>query len=131
MNRQGKTQDCFTLNRPGRIARLLGRRDATCKRGLVERCEDLQKQRRAVESEVQKDGGTCLSSLLLWKRKLVMESCHSGQHQRMGNNGDESSVSLQKKEKDETWSDYDTRTARIARNILVNMNLLFFVRSDR
>ena len=28
--------------------------------GLVERREDLQKQRRAVESEVQKEAGTCL-----------------------------------------------------------------------
>ena len=33
-------------------ARLLGRRNAKCKHALVEGCEDLQKQRRAVEGEV-------------------------------------------------------------------------------
>ena len=47
--------------------------------GLVERCLNLQKQRRAVESEVQKDGGPCLQRLLLWKRKWALESCHFGQ----------------------------------------------------
>ena len=50
----------------GEDVRMLGRKDARCKQGLVERCEDLHEQRCAVESEVQKDGGT-----------LVLESCNS------------------------------------------------------
>ena len=37
------------------------------KQGLVERCENLQKQRRAVESEVQKNNGTRLQRFLFWK----------------------------------------------------------------
>ena len=80
-----------------------------CKQGLVERCEELQKQRRAVESEVQKDDGTCLERLLLWKRNLVLESCHSGQNQGMeGDEGDEAGISI-KTEDDETWANYCTR----------------------
>ena len=42
--------------------------DAGLPRRKVERCEDLQKQRRAVESDVRKDGGSCLQRLLLRKR---------------------------------------------------------------
>ena len=37
------------------------------KQSLVERCENLQKRRRAVESEVQKNGGTCQQVFLFWK----------------------------------------------------------------
>ena len=69
----------FSMNREGQT-RLLGRKDAKSKQSLVGRREDLQKQRRAVEGEVQKDDGICLLRLLLWKRKLVLESCHSGQN---------------------------------------------------
>ena len=35
------------------------------------RCEDSQKQRRTVESEVQKDGGTRLQRLFALDMKLV------------------------------------------------------------
>ena len=45
LNRWEKRQDCL---------------EEGCKQGL-ERREDLQRQRRALESEVQKDGGMCLS----------------------------------------------------------------------
>ena len=56
---------CHELS--GVDARVPGRMDAKCKQDLVERCEDLQKERCAVDSEVQKDGGTSLSRLLLRK----------------------------------------------------------------
>ena len=50
--------------------RLLARKDAKCKQGLVQRCEALQKQRRAVESEVQKDGGTISFASLASEAKI-------------------------------------------------------------
>ena len=47
--------------------RLRGRRHGQCKQGLVEGCEDLQKQRRAVQGEMQENGGARLLCNLLWK----------------------------------------------------------------
>ena len=46
---------------------------------------------------MQKDGGTCLQCLLLRKRQLVMESCNSGQNQKMGVKEDERGISIQKR----------------------------------
>ena len=54
-------------------------------------------KKRAVESERQGDGGTSPQCLLLWMRELVMESCNAGQNQKMGNKGDESSISFPKR----------------------------------
>ena len=48
------------------------RESATCKQGLVERCEDLQKQTRVVEGEESEKGGAWLQCLLLWKRKWAL-----------------------------------------------------------
>ena len=50
---------------------------------------DVKMYRRAVESEVQKDGRTRLQRFLLWKGRLVTEPENSRQNQRMGNKGDE------------------------------------------
>ena len=61
-------------------ARLLERKNAKCKRGTVEGCEDLQKQRRAVEGEVQESAGARLLCILFWKRNLVLEFSHLGQN---------------------------------------------------
>ena len=65
------------------------------KKGLAEGCEDLQKQRRAVEGEVQENGGARQECILLWKRKLVLESSHLGQGLNKGNTGHETSVQIQ------------------------------------
>ena len=73
---------------------------------LVEGCEDLHKQRRAVESQVQENGGTRLQSVLLWERKLILESSHFGQNEGMGNKGTEAFVPIQKKKEDETLAEY-------------------------
>ena len=48
-------------------ARVPWRKDAIRKQDLVERCDDLQKQRRTAESEGRKHGGTRLQRLFLWK----------------------------------------------------------------
>ena len=46
-------QDSWIHLQSGReYARQFGREIAKCNQGLVERCEDLQKQRRAVENEM-------------------------------------------------------------------------------
>ena len=59
---------------------ILKRKDAKFKQGLVvERREDLQKQGRAVESEVKKDDGTCLFCFIASEAKLVLESGHCRQ----------------------------------------------------
>ena len=55
----------------------LGCDDVERKPGLVERCEDLQKQRRTVERKIQKN---CLQCFLLRERKLVLELGDPGQN---------------------------------------------------
>ena len=62
----------------------------------LEGCEELQKQRHAVEGEVWEKCGAHLQCLLFWKRKLVLESSHLGQNKRMRNKGHEASVPNQK-----------------------------------
>ena len=69
----------YTFNQAGRTLDCMEERMQKCRQSLVERCEDSQKQRRADESEVQENGGARLCCILLWKRKLVLESSHLGQ----------------------------------------------------
>ena len=66
----------------GQITRELGRTNAESQQSLVDRCTDLQEERRAVE-KLQQKGGTSLQRLLLWMRELVMEPNSDGQDQRM------------------------------------------------
>ena len=40
---------------------------------MVEGCQDLPKQRRAVENNMQKNGESCLQRILFWKQELVVE----------------------------------------------------------
>ena len=81
-----------------------GRQDANCKQGLIERCQDLQKQRRAVESEVQKDGGTCPTCILLrriWSRsQAILDRIEGWKTEAMRR------LFRFKKEEDETKADY-------------------------
>ena len=78
---------------------------------MVERCEDFKKRRRAVESDVQKDGGPRLQRLV-WRVKIgpgLKKKKLSTESKRIGNKGDESSIPPSKRGKDETWCDYYTR----------------------
>ena len=52
-----------------------------------------------------------------------------GQNQKMGNSGDESSISFQNKE-DETWANSSTRTAQGCQENIGKDDFTFSVRSD-
>ena len=55
---------------------------------------------------------------------MVLEPENSRQN-RMGDKGDESFISIQEKEEDETWANYCTRAARVSSNIRVNIESPF------
>ena len=94
----------------------LGGEDAECEQGLVERRENLRKQRRTMGTEMQENGGTSLQCILFRERKRVLgwetkKSC-------------ETSFRF-KREEDETLTRCCTRTARAARTIWKKMKLPF------
>ena len=113
MKRQEKTQDCF------------GRKDAKCRQGLVEKCEDLQEQTRALVrvkcrrmvqhvfcifcfgSENWSWSHATLDRIRRWETKAM------------------SRLFASKKEEDETRANYCTRTARVDRKIVVKMHFPF------
>ena len=91
---------------------------------VAQECEDLQKQRHAVESEMQENGGTRLQCVLLRDRNLVLESSHRREIKGWETMTVRRLFRFNKKE-DETWANYFTRTARTARKIWTKMKLPF------
>ena len=63
----------YTFNQARRTQDNLEKRMQSANKAWWQRCEDLQKQRRTVESEMQENGGASLRCVLLRERKLVLE----------------------------------------------------------
>ena len=86
MNRQGKTHKCLE-------ERMQSANKAWWRDGKIYRSKG-----RTVESEVRRDGGTCLQRLFFFGRmKIVLEPENPRQNQRIGIKGDVSLISFQKR----------------------------------
>ena len=102
-NQAGKTQDCAE------------ERKQKCEQILVERREDLPKQR----GEMQENGGACLQCILFWKWKLVLEPSQYWRELKDGKKVNEAFVQILKKE-DENITGY-CRMAGAARTMWTKM----------
>ena len=119
----------FSLNRQGKTHEGIEERMQNAKHGMVERCADLQKQRRAVESEVQQDGGTCLLRLFFGSENWSLSQAALDRIKAWETKAMRRLVRF-KREEDEMWAEYCRRTARVARKIWTKMKLPFLSESD-
>ena len=127
----GSTSGCYTYpfeenfqdfglcnESPKDNVRCCGRTNAVDTQSLLEGDTDIQKQRCSVEDKVSKTGGPRLCSLGVSKRKMVVEHTN-----------DETKTMIRlfrfKRNKDETWVAYHTRTCEMAKNIWTQVGLPF------
>ena len=72
----------YTFQSAHKDAGQIGGKVAERGQGLVERRENLKKQRRTMESGMQKNCGTSLQCILFRERKLVLPWSDLGQNER-------------------------------------------------